>query len=303
MRRKIVTTPFATYRDRSQCIEAWVPAAGRTAGSTTTVNTASSAATLAQAGITTLVAWTSPGRCRSCRRRSAPRRRRKGLVSAVTRTGALGTFPRPGLRRDCFAASFERSGPPPVWSTASTWCWRSTRGERLEVVLDEGVRYVSFSWGVDDRLIGRARERGAVVLVQVGDVAAAVEAAECGADVVIAQGVEAGGHVQGRTPILDLLHSWEACSRYRSWQREASPMRRQRGPRSRPGLTRWHPGRPSSSLMRRTCIRSTSTACCGQPRRTPCSRRSSTSVGRMRLTGSFETTPTPPGTRPVAPTR
>ncbi len=72
-------------------------------------------------------------------------------------------------------------------------------------MLDEGARYVSFSWGIDGGLIGRARERGAVVLVQVGDVASAVEAAERGAEVVIAQGVEAGGHVQGTRPLVELL--------------------------------------------------------------------------------------------------
>jgi nitronate monooxygenase len=67
-----------------------------------------------------------------------------------------------------------------------------------------GARYVSFSWGIDGELIGRAREPGAVVLVQVGDVASAVEAAESGAEVIV-QGVEAGGHVQGKTPLLELL--------------------------------------------------------------------------------------------------
>ena len=72
-------------------------------------------------------------------------------------------------------------------------------------MLDEGARYVSFSWGIDGELIGRARQRGAVVLVQVGDVASAIDAAQRGADVVVAEGVEAGGHVQGTTPILRLV--------------------------------------------------------------------------------------------------
>ena len=58
---------------------------------------------------------------------------------------------------------------------------------------------------------------------------------------------------------------------------------------------------PSSSLMRRMCTRPTATACCKQPRRTPYSPQSSTSVGRMRLTASFEMTPTPAGNQPVVP--
>jgi nitronate monooxygenase len=127
------------------------------------------------------------------------------LVSAVSGMGALGTL----------AASWT----PPETLRRQLRTVRAAAGvdycvnlvlafdqqERLEVVLEEGVRYVSFSWGIDGDLIGRARERGAVVLVQVGDVASAVEAAERGAEVVIAQGVEAGGHVQGKTPILELV--------------------------------------------------------------------------------------------------
>ena len=50
------------------------------------------------------------------------------------------------------------------------------------------------------------------MLVQVGDVASAVEAAERGAEVVIAQGVEAGGHVQGRTPVLELTKQVHAIT-------------------------------------------------------------------------------------------
>ena len=44
-----------------------------------------------------------------------------------------------------------------------------------------------------------------MVLVQIGDVAAAREAVDAGANIVIAQGVEAGGHVQAATPLGDLL--------------------------------------------------------------------------------------------------
>jgi nitronate monooxygenase len=127
------------------------------------------------------------------------------LVSAVTGTGALGTLAASwtapdGLRRQLRAI---RAAAGVEYCVNLVLAFEQE--ERLEVVLEEGVRYVSFSWGIDPDLIGRARDGGAVVLVQVGDVASAIEAAECGADVVIAQGVEAGGHVQGRTALLELL--------------------------------------------------------------------------------------------------
>ena len=127
------------------------------------------------------------------------------LVSAVTGTGALGalaaSWTKPETLRRQLRAIQAAAGADYCVNLVLAF----EQEERLEVVLEEGARYVSFSWGIDGELIGRARERGAVVLVQVGDVASAVEAAQRGADVVIAQGVEAGGHVQGRTPTLDLV--------------------------------------------------------------------------------------------------
>jgi nitronate monooxygenase len=53
---------------------------------------------------------------------------------------------------------------------------------------------------------GRPRRRvGGTWLHQCGSVGEAAAAAEAGADGVILQGVEAGGHVRGRTPALELL--------------------------------------------------------------------------------------------------
>src|SRR5204862_6752476 len=50
-----------------------------------------------------------------------------------------------------------------------------------------------------------AHERGAKLLVQVGSVVEAESAAAAGVDAVIAQGVEAGGHVRGTSSIWELL--------------------------------------------------------------------------------------------------
>jgi len=77
--------------------------------------------------------------------------------------------------------------------------------ERLELLAEERVAIVSFSWGIDARLVERAHAAGAVVLAQVGSVAEAQAAVAAEADVLVAQGVEAGGHVQGTTPTLELV--------------------------------------------------------------------------------------------------
>jgi len=77
--------------------------------------------------------------------------------------------------------------------------------ERLEVVAEERVGLVSFSWGVDAALIARAHAAGCIVLVQVGSIAEALTAAKAGCGALIAQGIEAGGHVQGESSVLALV--------------------------------------------------------------------------------------------------
>jgi nitronate monooxygenase len=109
------------------------------------------------------------------------------LVSAVSGTGALGTLAASWTEPETLRRQLRAIRPAGV-DYCVNLVLAFDQEERLEVVLEEGARYVSFSWGIDGELIGRTRERGAVVLVQVGDVASAVEVAERGAEVVIAQG-------------------------------------------------------------------------------------------------------------------
>lgn len=84
------------------------------------------------------------------------------------------------------------------------------QAERLELLAEERVPAISFSWGVDAAAIATARAGGATVLVQVADVPAARRASEAGADVLIAQGMEAGGHVQSRTALTELVRDLRA---------------------------------------------------------------------------------------------
>ena len=79
------------------------------------------------------------------------------------------------------------------------------QAERLEVCALERVGLVSLSWGVAPELVARAHAAGCQVLVQAGSVAEAVAGAQAGCDAVIAQGVEAGGHVQGTTALSTLI--------------------------------------------------------------------------------------------------
>ncbi|WP_219420116.1 NAD(P)H-dependent flavin oxidoreductase [Pseudonocardia nigra] len=68
------------------------------------------------------------------------------------------------------------------------------------------LRYVEFFYGdPDPALVARVHRHGALAGWQVGSVGEAVAAEQAGCEFVIAQGVEAGGHVRGSTALLPLL--------------------------------------------------------------------------------------------------
>ena len=75
----------------------------------------------------------------------------------------------------------------------------------LSVCLKKRVHSLCFFWDVHADVIARAKAAGCRVLYQVGSVEDAVAAAQAGADAIIAQGVEAGGHVRGTVSSLVLL--------------------------------------------------------------------------------------------------
>ncbi|GGH49642.1 hypothetical protein GCM10010975_02100 [Comamonas phosphati] len=77
--------------------------------------------------------------------------------------------------------------------------------EQVELCIALRVPVVGLFWDVHHEVIARLREAGIVVVHQVGSVAEALLAQEAGAQALIAQGVEAGGHVRGRLPLMELL--------------------------------------------------------------------------------------------------
>lgn len=75
----------------------------------------------------------------------------------------------------------------------------------LDTCIAERVPVVGLFWDLDRPAIDRLRAAGILVVCQVGTAAEAVQAEQAGAHVIIAQGVEAGGHVRGTTPLLSLV--------------------------------------------------------------------------------------------------
>ncbi|MGO4303288.1 MULTISPECIES: NAD(P)H-dependent flavin oxidoreductase [unclassified Cupriavidus] len=87
---------------------------------------------------------------------------------------------------------------------------------QFRVILEEKPKVVSLFYGDFKEMIPRAKDAGIVVVVQVGSVKLAREAIEQGADMIVAQGAEGGGHLnQGTIGVLSLVPALVAVSRGR----------------------------------------------------------------------------------------
>jgi nitronate monooxygenase len=76
---------------------------------------------------------------------------------------------------------------------------------RLGQALDAGLRIVSFMLGDAAGYIGAVHDAGGLAMVTVGSAAEARRAVAAGADVIVAQGWEAGGHLRGTVATLPLV--------------------------------------------------------------------------------------------------
>lgn len=121
------------------------------------------------------------------------------LVVAVSAAGGLGilgatNLPAERLARDV-AAIRERTARP----FGVNFLLAFTEEDRLAAALAERPAVLSFAWPTPEQdltsYFARAHDVGALVMHMVSTAADAERAAEAGADVVVAQGTEGGGHV------------------------------------------------------------------------------------------------------------
>jgi NAD(P)H-dependent flavin oxidoreductase YrpB (nitropropane dioxygenase family) len=117
------------------------------------------------------------------------------LASAVARAGGLGMVPRsikvPESGSEALGKGFLIPYLPP-----------------LEDMVEEvrGLRVAEFFWGVPQAaIVAAAHSAGPLVSWQVGSAEEGRAAADAGCDFVVAQGVEAGGHVRGAQALDELL--------------------------------------------------------------------------------------------------
>jgi nitronate monooxygenase len=79
------------------------------------------------------------------------------------------------------------------------------QGGEVEVCLAARVPLLVFFWGDPQPYVAEAHKRGTKIVMQVGSADEAKAAAAAGVDAIIAQGVEAGGHVRSTTSLSTLL--------------------------------------------------------------------------------------------------
>jgi hypothetical protein len=127
------------------------------------------------------------------------------LSAAVSRAGALGCMtvhatPEDQLRRRL--AKIRAITPRPVL-LAFTAQWQ--RDSLLEIAIRAGFCHFQVFWWNGPRLAPLIRQAGGTVFWQVGTVLQARDALEVGADVLVAQGTDAGGPVRSPMPLPELI--------------------------------------------------------------------------------------------------
>jgi len=117
------------------------------------------------------------------------------LVSAAANAGALGILASatmtPDRLRDAIREVKSRTDAPFGVNLRAD---AGDAGDRVRIMVDEGVRVASFALAPSRELIAELKEAGVVVIPSVGARRHAEKVAAWGADAVIVQGGEGGGH-------------------------------------------------------------------------------------------------------------
>ena len=126
-----------------------------------------------------------------------------GAVSAAGGLGMIGVAPATTVAWIAEQSAIARPHGP---FGIGLMLWHERAAEQIAAALAERPFLVSLSFGDPAPYIERAHAAGALVAVQAQTAAAAQHAIEAGADAVVAQGTEAGGHT-GAVGTLPLLQA------------------------------------------------------------------------------------------------
>jgi NAD(P)H-dependent flavin oxidoreductase YrpB (nitropropane dioxygenase family) len=134
---------------------------------------------------------------------------RAELVAAVSNAGGLGMLGMvrmtPDFIRDQIQKTRVLTKHPFGVNLIEPVAPASGFDSQLEVCIEEKVPVVSLFWSDPAPFVQRCHAAGIVVMIQVGSAEEASRAAAAGVDMIVAQGVEAGGHVRGQVGLIPLL--------------------------------------------------------------------------------------------------
>ncbi len=115
------------------------------------------------------------------------------LAAAVTRAGGLGIIGGGYGNRDWLARELAAAGNARIGVGFITW-GLARQPEVLDIVLERAPTAIFLSFGDPAPFVVKVRAKGARLILQVHSLAQAREAKALGADLIVAQGTEAGGH-------------------------------------------------------------------------------------------------------------
>jgi len=127
------------------------------------------------------------------------------LVAAVCNAGGLGLHPMSWATPEEIRHLVERTRAQTNRPFGANLVLYWDQQERLDVLLEAGVRIISFFWGDPADYLAKTKAAGAITLMTVGNADEARRAVDLGIDIVVAQGYEAGGHVWGEVTTMALV--------------------------------------------------------------------------------------------------
>jgi nitronate monooxygenase len=127
------------------------------------------------------------------------------LAAAVSNAGGFGVLGMGGLPAALIRAEIEQTRRLTTRPFGVNLLLPFVGEGQIETCLEEGVAALVLFWGDATPYIRAAHDAGVKVIPQVGSVDEAEAAADAGADAVMIQGVEAGGHVRGTTTLSIVL--------------------------------------------------------------------------------------------------
>ncbi|XP_068659975.1 uncharacterized protein [Aristolochia californica] len=128
------------------------------------------------------------------------------LVAAVANAGGIASLAVPPNNYDLTKTTIQQTKKLTTKPFGAGVLLAFPQTESIRAILDEKLAFLQVFWGdYPKEMVDEAHKHGVKVFHQVGSVEEAEKAVAAGVDVIIAQGVEAGGHIIGTVAVTALV--------------------------------------------------------------------------------------------------